>query len=326
VASYAEIVPFGIMMAGRKVFLPTSRSGDADTGSPDMSVYANLNVVADDYFKTLRLPLLRGREFNKIEVESVNASLVAIIDEPLAQKFWPGQDPIGQFIQFSDRDEDGDVMEIVGVVPGIRDRVSDTQARAHIYVPFGQEYRSSVTFHIRTGRLSRQAEATLLKTIRKSIRAIDPTIPVLSVQTFQAFHRSSFWVWMADMGGRLFAVFGALALFLSIIGLYGVRAYDVARRTRQIGIRIALGATREKVLLMSLREGMILTCLGLGLGLPLALGVGCLLSSLLVGVSGTDPVTLIAAAAFLAVTMLVACWIPAQRAARINPMEALRYE
>lgn len=325
-ASYAEIVPFGIMMAGRKVSLPTGKSGDADTRSPDMSTYANLNVVADDYFKTLRLPLLRGREFNTVEVESVNASSVAIIDEPLAQKLWPDQDPIGQFIQFSDHHEDGAVMEIVGVVPGIRDRVSDTQTRAHIYVPFGQQHRSTVTFHIRTGRLSWQAEAALLKTIRKRIRTIDPTIPVLSVQTFQTFHRNSFWVWMADMGGRLFAIFGGLALFLAVIGLYAVRAYDVARRTRQIGIRIALGATRGNVLRASLREGMILTCLGLGLGLPLALGVGCLLSSLLVGVSGTDLVTFVAVAVFLAVTTMVACWIPAQRAARINPMEALRYE
>jgi ABC-type antimicrobial peptide transport system permease subunit len=133
-------------------------------------------------------------------------------------------------------------------------------------------------------------------------------------------------VWIVGMGGRLFAVFGSLALFLAVIGLYGVRAYDVSRYTRQIGIRIALGATKKNVLLMFLREGMILSCLGLGLGLPLALGAGCLLSSLLVGVSGTDLATFIIVPVFLTVTTIVACWIPAYRAAKVDPMEALRYE
>ena len=325
-ASYAEIVPFGITMAGRMVSIPTNGSNSANSHNPNVSTNANLNVVADDYFKTLRLPLLRGREFNTIEVELTNASPVALIDEPLAERLWPHQDPIGQFIQFTDHHENGQIMEIVGVVPGIRDRASDAQARAHIYVPFGQQYRSTVTFHIRTGQLNWSAETALLKTIRERIRTIDPTIPVLSVQTFQSFHRNSFWVWMANMGGRLFSVFGGLALFLAVVGLYGVRAYDVARHTRQIGIRMALGATRTNVLLMSLREGMILTCLGLALGLPLALGAGFLLSSLLVGVSGADVATFITATVFLTIATTLACWIPAQRAARIDPMEALRCE
>jgi ABC-type antimicrobial peptide transport system permease subunit len=131
---------------------------------------------------------------------------------------------------------------------------------------------------------------------------------------------------MVGMGGRLFAVFGSFALFLAVIGLYGVRAYDVARHTRQIGIRMALGATRRNVLLIFLREGILLSCLGLGLGIPLALGAGYLLRSLLVGVSGTDIATFVTVPIFLIVTTMVACWIPARRAAKINPMEALRHE
>jgi predicted permease len=324
--SYADIVPFGMVMAGRKVSIPGKSSNNSDSENPDVSTYANFTVVADGYFKTLRLPLLRGREFNKIETESMNASPVAIIDEPLARQLWPNQNPIGQLIQFGDDNEGGQVMEIVGVVPGVRDKVSDRQPQSHIYVPFGQKYRSSVTFHLNTGQLNRQAETVLLKTVRETIRTIDPTIPVLSVQTFQGFHNNGLMVWIVGMGGRLFAVFGSLALFLAVIGLYGVRAYDVSRYTRQIGIRIALGATKKNVLLMFLREGMILSCLGLGLGLPLALGAGCLLSSLLVGVSGTDLATFIIVPVFLTVTTIVACWIPAYRAAKVDPMEALRYE
>lgn len=325
-ASYASIVPFGLVMEGRKVSLPGNSLDNSDPNKPDISAYANLNVVADDYFKTLRMPLLRGREFNKIEIESANTSKVAIIDEPLARQLWPDQDPIGQFIKFNDYHEDEEIMEIVGVVPGIRDTVSDRQPRAHIYIPFGQKYRSSVTFHLKTGQLSHQAQSVLLKTIREAIHTIDPTIPVLSVQTYEGFHSSGLMVWMVAMGGRLFAVFGGLALLLAVIGLYGVRAYDVARHTRQIGIRIALGATKKDVVLMTLKEGIILSCLGLCLGLPLALGAGRLLSSLLFGVSGTDLATFVAVPLFLTVTTMVACWIPARRAARIDPMEALRYE
>jgi predicted permease len=325
-ASYASIVPFGLVMEGRKVSLPGYSSNNSDPNKPGISTYANLNIVADDYFKTLRMPLLRGREFNKIEVESANASQVAIIDEPLAKQLWPDQDPIGQLIQFNDYHEGGEIMEIVGIVPGIRDRISDRQPTAHIYIPFGQKYRSSVTFHLKTGHLSHRAQAVLLKTIRETIRTKDPTIPVLSVQTFEEFHSNSLMVWMIAMGGRLFAIFGGLALILAVVGLYGVRAYDVARHTQQIGIRIALGATKKDVVLMALKEGIILSCLGLGLGLPLALGTGCLLRSLLFGVSGTDLATFITIPLFLAVTTMAACWIPARRAARIDPMEALRYE
>jgi len=325
-ASYAYIVPFGMMMEGRRVSLPGNSSNNSGSQNPSMSTYANLNIVADDYFKTLRLPLLRGRDFNKIEVESKKSSPVAIIDEPLAQQLWPRQDPIGRLIQFDNNQEGGETMEIVGIVPGIRDRVSDRQARAHIYIPFGQKHSSMVTFHVKTGPLSRQVESALLGTIRERIRRIGPTIPILSVQTFQGFHHNSIWIWMVSMGGRLFTVFGGLALFLAVIGLYGVRAYDVARHTRQIGIRMALGATRRNVLLISLREGILLSCLGLGLGLPLALVAGYLLRSMLVGVSGTDLVTFITVSICLIVTTMIACWIPARQAAKIDPMEALRYE
>jgi len=320
-ASYADIVPFGIVMEGRKVTLPGKISDH-----PGASTYANLTVVADDYFKTLRLPLLRGHEFTAVETESQSAAPIAIIDEPLARQLWPGQDPMGQLIQFDDPHENQEIMEIVGVVPGIRDRVMDRQARAHIYIPFGQKHRNQVTFHLKTGPLSHRAETVLLQTVRETMRSIDPGIPILSVQTFQGFHHNSFWIWLIEMGGRLFAMFGGLALLLAVVGLYGVRAYDVARRTRQIGVHMALGATKRNVLMMSLKEGVMVSCLGLALGLPLALGAGTLISSLLYGVSGTDLTTFVTVSLFLTIATLAACWIPAHRATKVDPMKALRYE
>jgi len=282
--------------------------------------------VADDYFRTLGLPLLRGREFSKIEVESTDGSPVAIIDEPLAKQLWPDQDPVGCFIQFGDDREGREAMQVIGLVPGIRDLLLDREPRAHIYSPFGQRYRSAVTFHLKVGALSHRAEGTLLTAVRQTIRAVDQGIPILSVQTFQGFHGNSLLVWMFGMGARLSAVFGGLALLLAVVGLYGVRAYGVARDTRQLGIRIALGATQKNVLWMVLKEGVLLVCLGLGLGLPLAWGAGHVLGSMLFGIGSPDPATCVTAALCLAATTLVACTIPARRAARIDPMEALRCE
>jgi len=325
-ASYASIVPFGVVTEGRKVTLPGTPSQGSGSDNPGKTVAANLNIVADDYFKALGLPLLRGREFNKVEVESAHGSPVAIIDEPLAKQLWPDQDPVGRYIQFGDDREGREAMEVVGLVPGIRDLLSDREPRAHIYLPFGQRYRGAVTFHLKVGSLSHRDEGTLLTAVRQTIRAVDQTIPILSVQTFQGFHGNSLLVWMFGMGARLFAVFGGLALLLAVVGLYGVRAYGVARDTRQIGIRIALGATQKNVLWMVLREGILLVCLGLGLGLPLALGAGHVLSSMLFGIGGPDPAICVTAALCLAVTTLVACTIPARRAARIDPMQALRCE
>jgi putative ABC transport system permease protein len=171
-----------------------------------------------------------------------------------------------------------------------------------------------------------QAEARLLETVRGEIRAVDPHLPVLELKTLRMHIDSSFELWVVRTGALMFVIFGSVALLLAAIGLYGVRAYTVAMRTREIGIRMALGARASDALRMMLREGMALFGIGAGVGLVLSVAVGKILSNLLYHVDSFDPVVLIAAPALLAAVSFVACYIPARRAARLDPMVALRDE
>jgi predicted permease len=330
-ASLAYIVPFGLFLdiqSVQKAGTAPSLSSEKDSASKEQSVGASFNIVATDYFKTLGLPLLRGREFDRLEVESTSAPPVAVIDEPLANKLWPGENPVGRQIQFGKGNE-GDkpkVMEIVGVVAGVRDNFSDKAPQPHVYVPLGQKYRAGMNLHLKLGTLNRQAEAAMLKTVHETIRAVDSRLPVISVQTLRRFHDEGLMLWFVRTGARLFAIFGALALFLAVVGVYGVKAYVVARRTREIGIRMALGATTRDVLWIVLRDGLKMTLLGLAVGLLLAVCVGLLLRSMLYEVQALDPVTFLTVPLFLAAAAMLACYLPARRAARVDPVVALRYE
>jgi ABC-type antimicrobial peptide transport system permease subunit len=180
--------------------------------------------------------------------------------------------------------------------------------------------------HIRTAVLPPQAEARLLETVRAQIRSVDPHLPVLTFKTLHSHLENSFDLWVVRTGARIFTIFGAVALLLAAIGLYGVRAYNVAMRTREIGIRMALGARASDAVRMMLREGIVLLGIGAGVGLLLSLAVGKVLSSLLYHVDSFDPIVLIAAPTLLAAISLVACFVPARRAARLDPMVALRDE
>lgn len=330
-ASLAYVVPFGIFSEGRDVQragAASSLSAEKEASANERPVGASFNIVANDYFKALGLPLLRGREFDRLEVESGSATRVAVIDEPLANKLWPGENPVGRQIQFavSNPGDKPKVMEVVGVVAGVRNELGDKAPQPHVYVPFGQEYRSAMNLHLKLGSLNRAAEAGMLKTVRDTIRTVDPRLPVISVQTMRRFHAEGLVLWFVQAGARLFAIFGALALFLAAVGIYGVKAYVVARRTREIGIRMALGATTHNVLWIVLRDGLKMTSLGLGIGLILAAGVGLVLRSMLYEVKALDPLTFSAVPLFLTAVALLASYLPARRAAITNPMVALRYE
>ena len=217
--------------------------------------------------------------------------------------------------------------EIVGVVGNVREKiVGDETEPPHAYIPFGQHYQADMQIHVKVAARSRGAELRMLDTIRREIRATDPRLPLLSLKTMRGHLESGADIWVVRTGAHIFEIFGGVALFLAIIGLYGVNAYRVARRTREIGIRMAIGADAPSTLRMILGEGLRITAVAVGLGLLLALGIGQILSGFLYAVRGIEPVVLLVAAAILAAVALVACYIPARKASLVDPVIALRYE
>jgi ABC-type antimicrobial peptide transport system permease subunit len=170
------------------------------------------------------------------------------------------------------------------------------------------------------------SESGMIESVRREVRAYDAGLPVIALRTMQQHMDASFDLWIARTGAVLFTIFGGVALLLAVIGLYGIRSYALARRTREIGIRMALGANSSDALRLVLREGLMLTAAGAGAGIVLSLLVGRLLAGLLYQVSGADPIVLLGAPAILSAVSLLACYVPARRAARVDPMVALRYE
>jgi predicted permease len=322
-ASPASSVPFGDIHEGQAV----ERAGDS---RPDRAQQANATyrIVGTDYFQTLNLPMVRGREFSRAEEESRTAPAVAIVDERLARALFGADDPIGRTIRFVQRHDSMDAgperqaMEIVGVAPPIRDELFDREAGPAIYVPYGRNYRSMVGIHARAAQPG--AEAGILAAIRGELRAMDARLPIVNATTMTAFHERGLMLWTVRAGGRVFLTLGGLALLLAVVGLYGVKAYLVTQRTREIGIRMALGARPRDVMAMVMREGAALSAVGVALGLPLAALLGVALGSLLYDVQPIDPVVFSLAPALLALAALVATWLPARRATRVTPLTALR--
>ncbi len=214
-------------------------------------------------------------------------------------------------------------------MPGVRTTVFDEEPQPHIYFPFQYVPDSEVfvvNIHLRAASTAPGAMATLLQRVPQEVRSVDQRIPVLSLGTLAGYYYNSPPMWLARMIAGLAVPFGAMALFLAALGIYGVKGYLVASRTREIGIRMALGATRRSILALVLREGAALTLVGLSVGMVLAVGVARVMTSALCGVNPIDPVSIGATVALLGTASLLASYLPARRAARIDPMVALRYE
>jgi predicted permease len=340
-ASLSSIVAFGGMTEGKTVQKLGTPAGVGKDGRP-VGVSSVYYIVGSDYFKTLGVPVLRGRGFTLAEEQDASGPAVAIIDEPLARALFPGQDPIGQQIQLPARGEaaptsgngivvndagaERQVMEVVGVVAGLRHDLFDKAPVAHLYFPFGRQMRSGMNLHLRLASGGDAAEAALLRTIRQEIRAVDERLPVLGLKTMAQFRDTSLFFWIVKAGAGLFAIFGSVAVFLAVVGLYAVKAYVVARRTREIGIRMALGSTPGAVMSLVLKEGLWLTGVGLVVGLAFAAGIGALVGSMLYEVSAFDPVVFAVAPLLLAAASMAACFLPALRATKIAPTVALRTE
>jgi predicted permease len=313
-ATLASLVPFGEIRESRLATLPGGSQG----------VEADVTIITSNYFETLRLPILRGRAFSATEDEVVPGTPPVLINDRLARRLFGEEDPIDRPINVGRRPDSSDVFVVAGVVPATRHDLFDREPEPHLYLPYGSQYRASMNLLV-AATPGTDAPAAL-GTILRELQQLDPRLPIVTARTMAAHRDASLPQWGVKAAAVLFSTFAALALLLATIGIYGLKAYEVARRTREIGIRMALGATGADVTRLVVREGFRTTVIGLAGGLLMAFGLGRLLTSLLYNVSPSDPATMVIATAVLAAATLLASFIPARRATRVAPVQALRTE
>jgi predicted permease len=273
--------------------------------------------VTPDFFATLGMPVLRGRSIS--DADQPGTTKVLVINQSLAKKFFPDSDPVGQSMSIGwGEDSSGALRQIVGVVGDVRSSALSDAPEPTVYVPIAQVPYSGLSILVR----SNASPATLAAPLRAIVREIDHEIPVYSVQTMEERVANS--VGREKFYAMLIAIFAAVALVLSAVGLYGVIAYAVSQRTHEVGVRVALGATGDRITRMVVGEGLRLTAAGVVLGIAGSLLAGRLIATLLFGVTTVDPVTLAGVIGVLAIVAMLASWLPARRAARIDPLIAIR--
>jgi putative ABC transport system permease protein len=310
-----------------------SESGVVAEGRPfptsaDEGTLVQWQAVSRGYFRTLGVPLLRGRDFNG--ADDARGALVTIVDQTLADKFWPGENPVGKRVAFEFKGESvADPQpvwrEIVGVAGHVKHYGLNGVDRVQLYAPVGQrplwiQPERPMTLFVRATR----DPETVAGAVRGEVGRIDPDVPVYRVETMEQVVSNE--LAQPRFSSLLLAAFAGLALTLASVGIYGLVAYTVSRRTREIGLRMALGARAADVLRLVVAQGMALVAIGLGVGLAAALALGRLLASQLYAVSASDPATFAIVAVLLLGVTLAASWIPARRATRVDPLVALRYD
>jgi len=283
--------------------------------------YIEARVVSPGYFRTLGIPQLGGRAFS--DGDGPNAPRAVVINQALARQLWPGASAVGrQLLSF-----DGWPAEVVGVVGDVREFGLDKPAPKTMYIPVTQmpsDFLTTINSWFLTSWVIRTAAPLDLANVKRAVADVDPTQPVVSLRTMTQVIDG--WLAPRRFVGTLLGLFAGLALLLAVVGVYGVVSYSVSRRTREIGLRAALGATRQELIGMVLGQGVRLALGGVVIGLMAAVGLTRFLRGLLFGVRPTNPVVLIAAGLALGGVALLACWLPARRAARVDPIEALRHE
>ena len=321
-ASVARIALLGgqgrvlsVHVEGRGSTHDRTSSEGSRTVSGDLTLI-NANVVGPRFFKTIGIPLLNGRDFRDEDAE--NRPLVVILNASAANMHFPGASPIGTRISLDG--PRGPWREIVGVVRDCKYGGLSEESVPVAYVPLAQNHETGMTLYVRASVPPESVAAA----VRREINALEPNLPIPAVQTMRETIGTSLYA--ARMGARLLSAFGALALVLAVIGIYGVLAFSISRRTREMGIRLALGADSRRVFLLVVRDGMLLVGLGILIGLGSGLAGARALSTFLYGVSTSDPVTFAGTVAVLCTAALAACAIPARRAIRVSPVTALRQE
>jgi putative ABC transport system permease protein len=317
----------GVESAGAISYLPLSGGGWGRSltveGLPVLPVgqapSINHCVVTPDYFRAMGITLLEGRDF--AEADAGDATKVVIIDEGLAREYWPRESPLGKRVRFGPPEANEPWHVIVGVVREVKHESLNLTQRKSVYLPHAQVSIGSMALAVRTRGGNPES---LAAAVRAQVRELDPNQPVTAVRTMSEIVSRS--VWQSRLYTILFGVFAAVALLLASVGIYGVMSYAVTQRTHEIGIRMALGAQRADVLRLIIGQGMWLALLGVCVGVLASLGLTRLMQSLLFGVGATDPVTFAGVAALLSAAALLACYLPARRATKVDPMIALRYE
>ena len=328
-AALSTMVPYGNITNTRRIMRASDTPvAKTDPNAPDPGAGGLFTAVTPGYFDAIGVRLLRGRDFTASEAEDKDSPRVTIIDEQMAKKLFPKGDALGQRVRYTQPPSDGSPaeMEIIGIVSPHRHETLGNEIPKRFFVPLAQAYNGSVYLHARLTSSDRRAVLAMIPTLRQALRGVDPELPILSISPFSDFIEKNVGLWIVRLGAVMFGVFGGIALLLAVVGVYGVKSYAVARRTREIGIRMALGANRSDVFALIMKQGLLQTALSLGIGVMLALAIGRVLAQMLFQVSPTDPLALLASATLLSAAALLACFLPARRATRVSPMTALRTE
>lgn len=315
--SLAHAVPMGGLNAAYTASVSVEGQALARDQQPPALFFNNIDP---SYLDTMRVPLLRGRGFTDLDNES--APPVAIVNQYMADKFWPHQDPIGKRFSFKPADGAAKTARIVGLAGNGKYIFIAEGPNPFFYVPLAQNFISMRALQVR----SSVPPETLLGPVQREIHKLSPDLPITDAKTMRDSISGFYGLWIYRAGAKLAAGIGAIGLIMAIVGIYGIVSFTAAQRTREIGIRMALGGSARDVMSLVLRQGVRMVIAGLGIGFVVALGVTRLMTRLLIGVSPADPLTYICVAALLSAIALLACWIPARRATRVDPGIALRYE